>query len=101
MSNPRSGIEYCDARSNVWSNVQFSTYNPLQVADFSNVKYFQQQLDSDSEDDVDDEGKNSFARSLGPPTLHFRLPTSLVLFLLCLRLTVDMHTHKKKRTSDD
>ena len=100
MSNPRSGIEYCDARSNVWSNVQFSTYNPLQVADFSNVKYFQQQPDSDSEDDVDDEGKNSFAKSLGP---YSTFPAT---YLSCAFLTLPTsyrgHVHtKKKRTSDD
>lgn len=75
MSYPRSGIEYCDARSNVWSNVQFSTYNPLQVADFSNVKYFEQQPDSDSEDDVDDEGKNSLPNLLPPYLTTFQLLT--------------------------
>ena len=95
MSYPRSGIEYCDARSNVWSNVQFSTYNSLQVADFSNVKYFEQQPDSDSEDDVDDEGK--IFQSL---TLHTcRLPT--LVHLLCLRFTVEIYTKKTKCTSDD
>ncbi len=91
MSYPRnSGIEYCDARSNVWSNVQFSTYNSLQVADFSNVKYFEQQPDSDSEDDVDDEGK------ISRPPLCYIPPTYSCTCLTMPTFMVEMYTKEKK-----
>ena len=53
MSDP-DGIEYCPTRTDVWSNVQFANYNALQVADYSNVQYFQP---SESEEEEVEAGK--------------------------------------------
>jgi hypothetical protein len=52
MSEPEE-IQFCQARSNVlWGGgVQFSEFGQVEVADYSNVKYFEP---SDSEEEEQD-----------------------------------------------
>lgn len=58
MSFPADNVEFCPVRTNVdWSNVQFSDYpnQELQVADYSNVKYFEP---SDSDEEQGEDAKD-------------------------------------------
>lgn len=56
MSFPGENVEFCPTRAGLhWSqaqygNVEFADFNQLQVAQYGDVKYFQQQPDSDDED---------------------------------------------------
>ncbi|KAK4139865.1 uncharacterized protein C8A04DRAFT_15475 [Dichotomopilus funicola] len=55
MSFPGENVEFCPTRASLhWSqaqydNVEFADFNQLQVAQYGDVKYFQQQPDSDDE----------------------------------------------------